>query len=180
MVGTLEQTELLRWIPGLPLAAALFHGIMLALVRRESPRPLVVLISCGAVGASFGISLWALFDLLQLPAESRVLADELYTWIGAGRFSAELAFQLDPLSAIMALVVTGVGSMIHVYSIGYMDDDHRDDKGFQRFFCYLNLFTAAMLVLVLGDNLLFVFLGWEGVGLCSYLAGRGSASAPTC
>ena len=67
------------------------------------------------------------------------------------------------------LVVTGVGSLIHVYSVGYMDDDHREDRGFARFFCYLNLFTFSMLVLVLGDNLLLVFVGWEGVGLCSYL-----------
>jgi len=70
---------------------------------------------------------------------------------------------------VMILVVTFVGSMIHIYSIGYMEDDHRDDKGTQRFFCYLNLFTFAMLVLVLGDNLVLMFLGWEGVGLCSYL-----------
>ena len=69
----------------------------------------------------------------------------------------------------MTLVVTGVGSLIHVYSIGYMDDDHRDDGGFQRFFCFLNLFLFAMLLLVLADNLLLMFLGWEGVGLCSYL-----------
>jgi NADH-quinone oxidoreductase subunit L len=80
-----------------------------------------------------------------------------------------MAFLLDPLSAVMCLIVTGVGTLIHVYSIGYMDDDHRDDGGFQRFFCYLNLFLCAMLLLVLGDNLLVLFLGWEGVGLCSYL-----------
>jgi NADH-quinone oxidoreductase subunit L len=69
----------------------------------------------------------------------------------------------------MILIVTFVGLMIHIYSIGYMEDDHRDDKGTQRFFCYLNLFTFAMLVLVLADNLVLMFLGWEGVGLCSYL-----------
>ena len=67
------------------------------------------------------------------------------------------------------LVVTGVGSLIHIYAVGYMDDDHREDKGFQRFFVYLNLFTFSMLMLVLGDNLLVMFVGWEGVGLCSYL-----------
>jgi NADH-quinone oxidoreductase subunit L len=112
-------------------------------------------------------------ELLQLPSGQRLLVDNLYTWIGAGvatqAFSAELAFQLDPLSAVMALVVTGVGSLIHLYSIGYMDDDHREDKGFQRFFCYLNLFTFSMLTLVLADNLVLMFVGWEGVGLCSYL-----------
>jgi NADH-quinone oxidoreductase subunit L len=169
MVGTPETSELLRLIPALPLAAAVFHGIVLGLVRRESPRLLVVAVSCGAVLASFGLAVLSLFQLVDQPEGARVLVDNVYTWIGAGRFSGELAFQLDPLSAVMILVVTGVGSLIHIYSIGYMDDDHRDDKGFQRFFCYLNLFTFAMLMLVLGDNLLVMFLGWEGVGLCSYL-----------
>jgi NADH-quinone oxidoreductase subunit L len=98
-----------------------------------------------------------------------VLVDEVFTWIGSGRVSAEMGFSFDPLTAIMCFIVTGVGSLIHIYSIGYMDDDHRDDGGFQRFFAYLNLFLCAMLLLVLGDNLLVLFLGWEGVGLCSYL-----------
>jgi NADH-quinone oxidoreductase subunit L len=169
MVGAPAESELLRLIPALPLAAAVFHGIVIGLLRRESPRLFVVFVSCGAVLASFVLSVWVLFLLLDQPAGARVLVDELYTWIGAGRFSAELSFQLDPLSAIMILVVTGVGSLIHIYSIGYMDADHRDDKGFQRFFCYLNLFTFSMLALVLGDNFLLMFLGWEGVGLCSYL-----------
>ena len=97
-----------------------------------------------------------------------MLVDRLYTWIGAGvgdpRFTAEIGLRLDPLSAVMALVVTGVGFLIHVYSIGYMDDDHRDDRGFQRFFGYLNLFTFSMLMLVLADNLVLMFVGWEGVG----------------
>src|SRR5262245_51309149 len=80
-----------------------------------------------------------------------------------------LGFQVDPLSMTMLLVVSFVGSLIHVYSVGYMDDDHREDKGFQRFFCYLNLFMFSMLVLILADNVVLMFLGWEGVGLCSYL-----------
>jgi NADH-quinone oxidoreductase subunit L len=164
MVGTPETSELLRLIPALPLAAAVFHGIVLGLLRRESPRLLVVVVSCGAVLASFGLSVLSLFRLVDQPEGARILVDNVYTWIGAGRFSGEVAFQLDPLSAVMILVVTGVGALIHIYSIGYMDDDHRDDKGFQRFFCYLNLFTFAMLMLVLGDNLLVMFLGWEGVG----------------
>jgi len=169
MVDAAAESQLLRWIVGLPLAGALFHAAVLLGGRRESPRALVAVVSCGAVLVSFVLSVLALFQLLGQPAQTRVLVDELYTWIGAGRFSAELAFQLDPLSALMALVVTGVGTLIHVYSIGYMEDDHREDRGFQRFFCYLNLFTFAMLTLVLGDNLLLLFLGWEGVGLCSYL-----------
>ncbi len=172
MVNEFTESALLRWIPLLPLAAAIFHGVVLGVVRRgESPRALVIALSCGAVLLSFVLSCVAFGTLLTQPGD---LVDDVYTWIGAGvgeaeAFSAELAFRLDPISAVMILVVTGVGSLIHIYSVGYMDDDHRDDKGFQRFFCYLNLFTFSMLVLVLGDNLVLMFLGWEGVGLCSYL-----------
>jgi NADH-quinone oxidoreductase subunit L len=101
--------------------------------------------------------------------DARYFVDNVYTWIGVHPFHAELSFLLDPLSAVMALIVTGVGSLIHIYSIGYMGEDHREDQGFQRFFCYLNLFLFSMLMLVLGDNLLVLFVGWEGVGLCSYL-----------
>jgi len=167
--GELQTSDLLRLIPLYPLAGALIHGVMIGLVRRPLPRMGVIVVSCGAVILSFLTSLAAVSELLSLPVEGRVLVDELFTWIGAGRFAAEASLLLDPLSAVMILVVTGVGSLIHVYSIGYMDDDHRDDGGFQRFFCYLNLFTFSMLMLVLGDNLLVLFLGWEGVGLCSYL-----------
>ena len=169
MVTGGAHSDLLRWIPLLPLAAAVIHGVILGLLRRESPRSFVIALSCGAPILAFAITLVAFFQLIDLPAGQRALIDEVYTWIGAGRIAAEMSFLLDPLSVVMCLVVTGVGSLIHVYSIGYMDDDHRDDGGFQRFFCYLNLFTSAMLLLVLGDNLLVMFLGWEGVGLCSYL-----------
>jgi NADH-quinone oxidoreductase subunit L len=163
----------LRWIPLLPLAAAVFHGVMIGLVRRSAPRFAVVALSCGSVGLAFLISGYCFFTLAGLNDEHRVLSDHLFTWfstgVGDSRFSAEMALRMDPLSSVMSLVVTGVGFLIHVYSIGYMDDDHRDDRGFQRFFCYLNLFTFSMLVLVLGDNLVLMFAGWEGVGLCSYL-----------
>jgi NADH-quinone oxidoreductase subunit L len=169
MVSDPHVYALLRWIPLLPLLAAAIHGVGLALVRRPFPPGATILLSCGSVLASFLLSFWALIDLIALPADRRVLIDGVYTWIGAGAFSAEVSFLLDPLSVVMCLVVCGVGSLIHIYSIGYMEDDGRDDKGFQRFFCYLNLFTASMLILVLADNLLLMFLGWEGVGLCSYL-----------
>ncbi len=167
--GDGQSSELLRWIPALPLLGALVHGVSLAVLRRPLPRAGVIGVSCGVVLLSFLASVLAVAELLAHPAESRVLTDGLFTWIGAGRFHAEAALLLDPLSATMILIVTGVGFLIHVYSIGYMDEDHRDDAGFQRFFAYLNLFTFSMLVLVLGDNLLLLFLGWEGVGLCSYL-----------
>ena len=146
---------------------------MLGFVRRPTPRWLVIGLSCGSIFLSFFISCWVFAELIQISVGSRMLVDGLYTWIGAGVggdvFSVEFGFALDPISSVMSLIVSGVGFLIHVYSIGYMDDDHRDDKGFQRFFCYLNLFVFAMLVLVLADNLVFMFLGWEGVGLCSYL-----------
>jgi NADH-quinone oxidoreductase subunit L len=158
------ETETLRWIVALPLLAAAVHGVLLGLVRRTLERSLVIALSCGSVILAFVLSLVSLLRL-----DGGVLVDPVYAWIGAGTFSADVTFLMDPLSAVMCLVVTGVGSLIHVYSIGYMDDDHREDKGFQRFFCYLNLFIFAMLVLVLADNLVLMFLGWEGVGLCSYL-----------
>ncbi len=160
----------LRWIVFLPLVAAVVSGAWLVYVRRELPRAVVIALGCGAPIASFAIALREVWNLALLPAGGpNAFVDNLYTWIGAHPFHAELSFLLDPLSAVMVLVVTGVGSLIHVYSVGYMDDDHRDDSGFQRFFCYLNLFTFSMLALVLGDNLLVLFVGWEGVGLCSYL-----------
>jgi NADH-quinone oxidoreductase subunit L len=168
-----EQLVLLRWIPLLPLLGAVIHGLLLGLLRRPLSRGLVIALSCGAVGTSLLLSCWAFAELLSMESRSAMLLDTVYTWLGAGigdaTFSADLAFQFDALSAVMCFVVTGVGFLIHVYSVGYMDEDHRDDGGFQRFFCYLNLFVSAMLVLVLGDNLLLMFLGWEGVGLCSYL-----------
>ncbi|MEE8386134.1 MAG: proton-conducting transporter membrane subunit, partial [Dehalococcoidia bacterium] len=165
--------ELLRWIALLPLIAATFHGIVLGLVRWPAPRWLTIALSCGSVGLAFVLSCVVMGQLLALPEGSRFLVDPLYTWIASGSeaeaFRAQLAFALDPISAVMILIVTGVGLLIHVYSIGYMDDDQREDRGFQRFFCYLNLFSFSMLMLVLGDNLLVLFVGWEGVGLCSYL-----------
>ena len=172
MVNETASTAL-RWIPLLPLAAAVIHGLMIGLVRRSAPRFTVIALSCGSVGLAFLISGYCFFALAGLPDDHRVLVDHLFTWISTGvgdsRFSAEMGLRLDPLSSVMTLVVTGVGFLIHVYSIGYMDDDHRDDRGFQRFFCYLNLFTFSMLTLVMGDNLVLMFAGWEGVGLCSYL-----------
>jgi NADH-quinone oxidoreductase subunit L len=163
------HTELLRWIVLLPLLGAAIQGLLLVLVRRETGPAFVAAVSCGAPIAAFVLTAVALVRLLGLPDGERMLVDEDYGWIGAGRLAIEMSFLFDPLSAVMCCIVTGVGSLIHVYSIGYMDDDQREDGGFQRFFCYLNLFLCAMLVLVLGDNLVAMFLGWEGVGLCSYL-----------
>ncbi|MFD7836209.1 NADH-quinone oxidoreductase subunit L [Streptomyces sp. NPDC059761] len=115
--------------------------------------------------ASFGIGVVLFADLLGRGAEDRTLYEKLYTWIPVEGFQADVAFQLDQLSMTFVLLITGVGTLIHVYSIGYMEHDERR----RRFFGYLNLFLAAMLLLVLADNYLLLYVGWEGVGLASYL-----------
>jgi NADH-quinone oxidoreductase subunit L len=118
-----------------------------------------------AVLVSLGISANAVRELLALPAEERLVVQHLFDWISVGSFSVGVDLRLDAVSAAMILVVTGVGSLIHIYAIGYMHGDAR----FGRFFAYLNLFVFFMLMLVLGGNYLLLYLGWEGVGLCSYL-----------
>jgi NADH-quinone oxidoreductase subunit L len=124
-------------------------------------------VACGALLGSCGIALAAVWQLVGLSAESRVISQTVFSWITSGTFQADLAFRLDPLSSLMVLVITGIGSLIHVYSTAYMHEER--DADFARYFSYLNLFAAFMLVLVLGSNFLVMFVGWEGVGLCSYL-----------
>ncbi len=113
MVSQPAESELLRLIPLLPLLAALFHGLVIGVLRRRSSRRTVIALSCGSVALAFLTSCWAFVELVQLPEGGRLLVDDVYTWIGAGVgdrvFTAELAFQLDPLSAVMILIVTGVG-----------------------------------------------------------------------
>ncbi|MFC4565247.1 NADH-quinone oxidoreductase subunit L [Nocardiopsis mangrovi] len=115
--------------------------------------------------ASFAWAVVALVQLIGMPAEERSLSVPVYTWFSVGDFTIDVSLLLDPLSISFVLLITGVGSLIHIYSIGYM----AHDEGRRRFFAYLNLFVAAMLVLVLADNFALLFLGWEGVGLASYL-----------
>ena len=158
---TVVQESLLRWIVLLPLLGAVTNGLL----NRRLPKPAVGAIACGTVGLAFVLSLVSFLRLAALPAESRLLTDIVAPWLGYGPLRVDLGFALDPLSGVMALIVTGVGFLIHVYSLGYMSHDH----GYQRFFTYLNLFIFAMMTLVLGENLLMLFVGWEGVGLCSYL-----------
>jgi NADH-quinone oxidoreductase subunit L len=151
----------LAWlIPALPLAGAgvnLFFGRRLKGATGPVASALVV--------AGFVVGVAVLLDLLALPAEERAHAVELFDWISAGTFDLRAGILVDPLSMTMVLVATGVGALIHVYAIGYMEHDPRSD----RFFAYLNLFVFFMLMLVLADNYLLLYLGWEGVGLCSYL-----------
>src|SRR2546427_8704338 len=148
----------LALIVALPLAGWLVNG----LAGGRLPRPLVSVIGCGAVAASFVAPARA---ARPLAAPSDALTATLFTWIAAGDFTVSAGLLMDRLSALMALVVTGVGFLIHVYSIGYM----ADDSAYSRYFAYLNLFVGSMLLLVLGGNLLVLFVGWELVGLCSYL-----------
>jgi NADH-quinone oxidoreductase subunit L len=123
------------------------------------------LLGCATVIGSFLVSVLVFVALLGRDADNRQVGQMLWSWVDAGSFHADMALLYDPLSALFLLLITGVGSLIHIYSVGYMEHDVRR----ARFFAYLNLFVAAMLVLVLADNYLGVFLGWEGVGLASYL-----------
>lgn len=122
-------------------------------------------IATAAVGASFAVAVAVVLALAGLPAEERSVTVQLWNWISIENLSINAALLIDPLSAVMMLVVTGVGTLIHIYSISYMHDDER----VQRFFVYLNFFVFAMLILVLSDSFAGMFVGWEGVGLASYL-----------
>ena len=144
-----------------PLLGALVCGL---LGRRLSERT-VGAIGCTAILLSFAVSLGAWLELLQLAPEDYPGTQVLFTWIEAGRFSAEFSLLFDPLSALMILIVTGVSFLIHLYSMGYM----KGESGYSRYFCYLNLFVLMMSLLVLAGNYLLMFVGWKGVGLCSYL-----------
>ncbi len=153
--------EYIWLIPLLPLSGFLINGIL----GKKLGKTLVSWIGCGSVGLSFLISIKVLFELLSFPAEGRVFEKIVFPWIYSGLFKVNVSFLIDPLSGIMLLVVTGVGFLIHIYSVGYM----AEDKGFSRFFSFLNLFVFSMLMLVLANNFLLLYLGWEAVGLCSYL-----------
>jgi NADH-quinone oxidoreductase subunit L len=165
--------DLIWLIPLLPGLGALVNGLVG--VRFFGKRA-AAFVACGTMGAALLLALVAFFELLGLPAASRVHDVTVLTWIpplpletahGVGSFAVPWAFRLDPLAAMMSLVVTGIGFLIHVYSIAYMADEPRG--GYARYFAYLNLFCFFMLTLVLGSNFLVMFVGWEGVGLCSYL-----------
>ncbi|MDD5763332.1 MAG: NADH-quinone oxidoreductase subunit L, partial [bacterium] len=175
-------------VPALPLLGVVLNGAIALFAERplllkeagghgaghgdahghhEEPayRKLVAFIAPGVVGAAFVVALLCVMSLASRPADGRTFVQVLFPWIQAGSLSVPAALQLDPLSSVMALVVTGVGFLIHVYSVGYMSHE----RAFARYFVYLNLFMFAMLTLVLANNYLLMFVGWEGVGLCSYL-----------
>ena len=144
-----------------PLVGAAMNGIL----GRRFPHPVIAWLSCSTVALSFLVALFSFYNFIRLPEDQRILTHHLFTWIQSGNFISEFSFLLDPLSMVMILVVTGVGFLIHIYSLGYM----AGQSGYYRYFAYLNLFIFMMSVLVLADNYLLMFVGWEGVGLCSYL-----------
>ena len=164
----LDHIWLIPMFPLLTAATMLFYG-------RRLQKQIIDALCVGSVGVSFLFSVGAFFQLIAKPEGERLATKILFEWIPAGpyhlldgrlaHFVADWGFQIDPLSAVMILVVTGVGLLIHIYSTGYM----AHEGGYYRFFGYLNLFMFAMLILVLANNLVLLFVGWEGVGTCSYL-----------
>ncbi|MGB8992989.1 MAG: NADH-quinone oxidoreductase subunit L [Desulfobaccales bacterium] len=148
-------------IPLFPLIGFLINGLL----GKSLPKGVVGTIGSAAVGLSFLVTVKIFLEVLQLPVDARSVEKVVYTWITSGPFQVSVAYLIDPLSLIMLLVVSGVSTLIHIYSIGYM----YEDEGFYRYFAYLNLFVFAMLTLVSANNFLLMFVGWEGVGLCSYL-----------
>ncbi len=153
--------EYLWLIPALPFAGFL----ILALLGGRLPRAASAVVGCGSIGLSAVTAMLIAYTYITAPPTGNAFTQTLWTWIPVGSFHPEIAFRLDALSMLMVLVVTFVGFLIHVYSTEYMEGD----EGYSRFFAYMNLFVGSMLTLLLSADLLLMYLGWEGVGLCSYL-----------
>jgi NADH-quinone oxidoreductase subunit L len=161
---------MLALIPLFPLIGFLINGSWYAFGqapqgRKKAGAVVPGVIATIAIGASFVVSLLLFLQLQGMDEGSRVIEQTLFRWMTIGSFNVDMGFRLDPLNTLFTLVITGVGTLIHLYSIGYMSHDATPGK----FFSYLNLFCFAMLMLVMGSSLPILFLGWEGVGLCSYL-----------
>ncbi|HRE88710.1 MAG TPA: NADH-quinone oxidoreductase subunit L [Myxococcota bacterium] len=159
-VGEAHAAEVLSWVILLPLIGAFINGVF----GKKLSRSTVTAIGVGSVLLAFGFAAWEVIRLTGLPSGDYIVVNG-WTWFDTGELNLEFAFMLDALSSVMVLIVTGVGTLIHVFSTAYM----RDDEGYWKFFAYLNLFMFSMLLLILGKNLVVLFVGWEGVGLCSYL-----------
>jgi NADH-quinone oxidoreductase subunit L len=160
-----QSVNFLWLIPLFPLLGAFINATLGVRLQRKFGKGLVHSISIGAMVLSFVVAGIAFFKLLGLDSEHRFLQDTLWNIFTAGKVQVDLGFALDPLSMMMTLIITFIGTLIHVFSTGYM----ADEPSYWRFFAYLNLFVFSMLLLVMGDNFVLMFFGWEGVGLCSYL-----------
>ena len=156
------MTSLVWLTVALPLAGFLVNGGLA--LRRPPVKNAVSIVGVGVLIGSFLIAAAIFIELWRHPPHDPVIVN-LWRWLPAGALQIDFAFQVDQLSTVMLLIVTGVGSLIHLFSVGYM----KEDPGYARYFAYLNLFVVFMLVLVLGSSFPFMFIGWEGVGLCSYL-----------
>jgi NADH-quinone oxidoreductase subunit L len=156
----IEAVSYLRWIVFFPLIGVLFNIFVAPKLGRRA----VNVVAPGVILAAFAFA-WTAFQQLNGLPPGSALVDNIYPWITAGQLNVDFSLRVDALTAVMILIITGVGALIHIYSTGYM----AHDEDVARYFTYLNLFTASMLLLVLGENLLLLFVGWEGVGLCSYL-----------
>jgi NADH-quinone oxidoreductase subunit L len=155
------MVALLWLVPALPLVG--FLGLILAGSRL--PRQATACVGVGSVGASALVAALVALRFISAPPPGHAYAQTLWQWMAVGSFTPRIGFYLDALSLVMLLVVTVVGFLIHLYAAEFMFEE----EGYSRFFAYMNLFVASMLLLVLADNLLLLYVGWEGVGLCSYL-----------
>jgi NADH-quinone oxidoreductase subunit L len=171
MLSEFWQSSTIRFIPIAPLAVAVLHGVLIGLLRRPLSRQWVAYSSIGATAASIFFMLIALAELLS--GDGAPLIDRIGSWIGLGvgsaSFNVDLAFRLDALSVVMGLAIAGLGVIVQVYAVGFLAQDAREDRGFERFFCFQGLLIGLMLMLVLADNVVLLLLGWMGVGLATYL-----------
>ena len=154
---------MLALIPLFPFAGFLVNSLF----GRRLPKALSGGVASLVMLAAFAVSLMSVLQVAGLAPDQRAIEQTLFTWFASDDLTVDLAFRVDPLASVMLLVITGIGSLIHIYSTAYMHDE--SDSEFARYFSYLNLFASFMLVLVLGSSLPVMFVGWEGVGLCSYL-----------
>src|SRR6266851_1241282 len=155
------MTNLTFWVLLLPLLGF----IILGLAGRLMSRTAILTVALGACGLAFLCAALGFISMLGTPASARTSDQVIYTWITSGDFQVSFGLLFDPLSAVMLMIVTGVGLLIHIYSAGYMEDD----PGFWRFFAYMNFFIFAMALLVSADNFLFLLVGWALVALASFL-----------
>jgi NADH-quinone oxidoreductase subunit L len=166
--AALQDTVSVKWlwlIPLFPFVGAVINGLFGKKLQDKYGKAAVHTIAIGMMACAAIVAVAAFVKLLGLPAHQRFLLDSVFPMIHIGKFNVDMAFAIDPLSGMMALIITLIGTGIHVYSTGYMSEE----PAYWRFFCYLNLFVFSMLLLVLGDSFIMMFFGWEGVGLCSYL-----------
>lgn len=168
LTAAIQQVHLsgtLWLIPLLPLLGAITNAFFGTTIQKRAGKKGIAVVAVGVMAFAFAITCFQLVKLVSLPEQERHLLDHCWTMLRIGSLDVSFSLSMDPLSALMTMIITGVGTLIHVYATSYMESE----PSYWRFFCYLNLFVFSMLLLVLGDNFFVMFFGWEGVGLCSYL-----------